>query len=73
MVFNRPIIASTRVRTCSFLCSSEGAFRGKRFVSLTQRAVLFLQVFDGGDELFDALGKSHQLEIELSFCCIAHA
>jgi hypothetical protein len=30
-------------------------------------------VFDSGDELFDALCKSHQLEIELRFCCIAHA
>jgi hypothetical protein len=30
-------------------------------------------VFDGGDELFDALRESRQLEIELGFCCIAHA
>jgi hypothetical protein len=30
-------------------------------------------VFDRGNELFDALGKSTQLEIELRFCCFAHA
>jgi hypothetical protein len=30
-------------------------------------------VFDRRDQLFDSLCKSHQLEIELRFCCIAHA
>lgn len=55
------------------LVQQRSAFRGERLVSLPQRAVLFLQVFDSGDELFDALCKSHQLEIELRFCCIAHA
>ncbi len=48
------------------------ALSGQRFVSLTQRAVLFLQVFDSGDQLFDSLCESHQLQIELRFCCIAH-
>jgi hypothetical protein len=55
------------------LVQQRSAFRGERLVSLAQRAVLFLEVFDSGDELFDALCKSHQLEIELRFCCIAHA
>ena len=55
------------------LVQQRGALRGQRFVSLTQRAVLFLEVFDSGNELFDALAKSTQLQIELRFCCIAHA
>jgi len=42
-------------------------------MSLAQRAILFLQVFHGRDQLFDAFGESHQLEIELCFCGVAHA
>jgi hypothetical protein len=29
-------------------------------------------VFHGRDQLFDAFGESHQLEIELCFCGVAH-
>ena len=55
------------------LVQQRGALRGQRFVSLAQRAILFLEVFDRRNELFDALCQSTQLEIELRFCCFAHA
>jgi len=54
------------------LLKERGALAGQRLVSLAQRAILFLQVFNGRDQLFDALCESHQLEIELCFCGVAH-
>jgi len=54
------------------LVKERRALGGQRLVSLAQRAVLFLQVLYGGDELFDPFPQSHQLEIELRFCCVGH-
>jgi hypothetical protein len=64
-----------RLNACAdlFILLEEcGALTGQRFVSLAQRAILFLQMIYRCDQLFDALRKSHQLEIELSFCGVAH-
>ncbi len=44
----------------------------KRFVTLTQRAIFFLQLFHGRGQLCDAGFKSPELVIELICCCISH-
>jgi len=54
------------------LLEERGPLAGQRLVSLAQRAILFLQMFHGRDQFFDALCESHQLEIELCFCGVAH-
>ena len=42
--FSRPIMASTRARTCSFFCSKAGALGGQRLLPLPQRPVLLLDL-----------------------------
>src|ERR1700732_5437606 len=49
-----------------------GALPGERLVPCPQRAILFLQVLEDGDQFFDAFGEAGHLEIELCFCRIAH-
>ena len=64
-----------RLDTCADLfifLEEAGALTRQRFVSLAQRAILFLQMIYRCDQLFDALRESHELEIELSFCGVAH-
>jgi hypothetical protein len=51
--FNRPIIASTRARTCSFT-QQAGAF-DERFLPLAQGAIFFLDLADGRDKVFALL------------------
>ena len=45
--FSRPIMASTRARTCSFFCSETRALGGQRFLPLPQRPVLLLDLAHG--------------------------
>ena len=68
-VLSRPIMASTRVRTCSFLCRSEARSPASDSCRCTQRAVLFLaDARTRGDQLLDALREAGEFEIELCFC-----
>ena len=59
----RPIIASTRARTCSFFCSRR-ALGHQRVLPVAQRAVFFLQLSADAEELVEPFLEPLQLEIE---------
>jgi len=63
IAFRRPIIASTRARTCSFFCSRLRA-RHERVLPLAQGAVFFLELADGGDEFVDAPFEPFQFGVD---------
>ena len=59
--FSRAIIASTRVRACSFLASRVRAFADQLFLLLAQAAVLLAQATRALGQLLDAVGQRLQL------------
>ena len=69
-VFRRPIMASTRARTCSFLCRRL-ARSPARVSCRAQRAVLVLQLLHDRQQFLDALLEARELEIELLFLLVS--
>ena len=66
-------MASTRVRTCSFLCMSAGVLAARDLLTLTQRTILFLELLSDGEQFVDALVERVELEIEFCFFGFAMA
>ena len=72
MAFSRPIIASTRARTCSFFCISVA--RSAESVSWRWRSalVLFLELRDHADQLVEAALEALELAFQAGFAGLVH-